>query len=279
MKKVFDYNFEGWGLKNRLAQMSDLKSGHTVLFAVDHGYFQGVPEGLEDIKKTVDPLLPYCDAISPTIGGLKSINPSSKTPIILRATGGNSLERKAELDDEIITVSIDEILKANAIGFTASVYIGFPNQKQSIKNMTDLTNEGHKYGLISIGITAVGDRLRELYRGDKKKALKLIKDSCRTVSESGADIVKTYYTDGFEEVTESCLSPIVIAGGTKQPTKDALKFTYNAIQAGAVGVDMGRNIFQDEHPVAMIQAVRLIVHENKTVDQAYEFYKELIKKK
>ena len=201
------------------------------------------------------------------------------------------MRKPAELDDEIITVTVDEMLRQNAIGFTASCYIGLPHQKQTIKNLTDLTNEGHKYGLISIGITAVGsdpvlgkfvkgekEDGGELSKEDKKEAIKYLKHAARVVSENGADIVKTYYCDGFEEVVESCLAPIVIAGGTKRPTKEALEFTYNAIKAGAIGVDMGRNIFQNENPVAMIQAIRAIVHENKTVKQALDLHASLSKK-
>ena len=292
MKSLFDYQVEWSGLRNRLSLMTNPKSGRTVLLAVDHGYFQGAPAGLINLRKTIEPLLPYCDAISPTIGGLKSsIDPKTKTPIILRATGGNSMIKNDELDDEIITVSVEEMLKCNAIGFTVSTYIGLPHQKQTIQNFAILSNEAHKYGLIAIGITAVGSdpELTKFVKGekedggeltdeDKKNALKYLKHACRVVSENGADIVKTYYCEGFEEVVEACLAPIVIAGGTKRPTKEALTFTYNAIKAGAIGVDMGRNIFQNEHPVAMIQAVRSIVHDNKSVKEALELYENLSKK-
>ncbi|HRU38728.1 MAG TPA: 3-hydroxy-5-phosphonooxypentane-2,4-dione thiolase LsrF [Candidatus Goldiibacteriota bacterium] len=291
MKKITQYKAEWSGLTNRLAQMFDAKSGRTVLLAVDHGYFQGAPSGLEDLRKTIDPLLPFCDAFSPTVGGLKIMDPWCKTPVILRATGGNSMRRPSELDDEIVTVSIEQILKANAVGFTASCYIGLPRQKQTIENLAKLTNEGHKYGLISIGITAVGGDpvLGKFVKGeredggaltkeDKKEAIKYLKHAARVVAENGADIVKTYYSEGFEEVVEACPVPIVIAGGTKRPTEEALEFTYNAIKAGAVGVDMGRNIFQNENPVAMIQAVRGVVHEGMSVKEALKLYKGLAKK-
>jgi putative autoinducer-2 (AI-2) aldolase len=293
MKKITEYQVEYSGLINRMARMFNPQSGRTVLLAVDHGYFQGAPAGLENLRKTIEPLLPYCDAISPTIGGLKTnMDPWCTTPIILRATGGNSMRRPAELDDEIVTVSIEEILKANAIGFTASCYIGLPHQKQTIANLAQLTNEGHKYGLISIGITAVGgdpvlgkfvkgekEDGTALTKDDKKEAIKYLKHAARVVAENGADIVKTYYCDGFEEVVEACPVPIVIAGGTKRPTEEALEFTFNAIKAGAIGVDMGRNIFQNENPVAMIKAVRAVVHEGSSVKEALKLYNGLAKKK
>ena len=292
MRNVFDYQIEWSGLQNRLARMFNPESGRTVLLAVDHGYFQGAPSGLVDLRKTIAPLLPYCDAISPTIGGLKtSMDPRTRTPVILRATGGNSMRRSDELDDEIVTVSVEEMVRCNVVGFTASCYIGLPHQADTISNLTSLTGEAHRFGLVAIGITAVGNdpNLTKFVRGeregggelsadDKKEALKYLKHACRVLSEDGADIIKTYYCDGFEEVVEACLAPIVIAGGTKRPTKEALDFTYKAVHAGAVGVDMGRNIFQNEHPVAMIQAVRAVVHEGKSVDEAYELYRELSKK-
>jgi putative autoinducer-2 (AI-2) aldolase len=266
-------------------------SGRTVLLAVDHGYFQGAPAGLINLRETVTPLLPYCDAISPAIGGLKtSLDPKTRTPIILRATGGNSMRRPDELDDEIVTVSVEEMVRCNAIGFTVSCYIGLPGQCQTIESLASLSDEAHRFGLISIGITAVGadpvltkfvkgerEDGGELTADDKKEAVRYLKHACRVISENGADIVKTYYCDGFEEVVEACLSPIVIAGGTKRPTKEALEFTFNAIKAGAVGVDMGRNIFQNEHPVAMIQAVRAVVHEDKSVKEAFQLYEEISK--
>lgn len=291
MRNVFDYQVEWSGLKNRMAHMFNPESGRTVLLAVDHGYFQGAPAGLINLRETLNPLLPYCDAVSPTIGGLKtSMDPTCRTPVILRATGGNSMRRPDELDDEIITVSAEEMVRMNAIGFTVSCYIGLPGQAQTIESLTALTEEAHRYGLVSIGITAVGadpvltkfvkgerEDGGELTEEDKKEALRYLKHACRVISENGADIVKTYYCDGFEEVVEACLSPIVIAGGTKRPTREALEFTYNAIKAGAVGVDMGRNIFQNENPVAMIRAVRSVVHEGKSVDEAYDLYQKIAK--
>lgn len=280
MRSIHDYNFEGEGrgLQNRLAQMFHPKSGRTVMLAVDHGYFQGVPKGLENIRKTVEPLVPYCDALSPTIGGLRTLDPWSRVPIILRATGGNSLERREELDDEIVTVSIEEVLRANAIGFTASVYVGLTRQRQTMENLVSLINEASMYDLIAIGITAVGDRLKELFKSEKGKQSQYIRDASRILAENGAHLIKTYYCDGFEEVVESSLAPIVIAGGTLRPPEEALKFTYDAIQAGAVGVDMGRNIFQNENPVAMIQAVRAIVHEGYTPTKAHDLYEKLSEK-
>lgn len=291
MKSFFDYQTEWSGLQNRMAQMFDPVSGHTVMLAVDHGYFQGAPAGLINLRETIKPLLPYCDAVSPTIGGLKtSMDPATRTPVILRATGGNSMRRADELDDEIVTVSVEEMVRLNVIGFTASCYVGLPHQCDTIGNLTNLAEEARRYGLISIGITAVGadpvltkfvkgerEDGGELTSEDKKEALRYLKHACRVLSENGADLVKTYYCDGFEEVVEACLAPIVIAGGTKRPTKEALEFTANAVRAGAVGVDMGRNIFQNENPVAMIRAVRAVVHDGKTAGEAYELYREYSK--
>ncbi|MBN1115192.1 MAG: 3-hydroxy-5-phosphonooxypentane-2,4-dione thiolase LsrF [Oligoflexia bacterium] len=293
MNSVFNYKVEWSGIQNRMARMFNPKSGRSVMLAVDHGYFQGAPSGLINLRETIEPLLPYCDAISPTIGGLKtSIDSRTRTPVIIRATGGSSMRRAEELDDEIVTVSVEEMIRVNAVGFTASCFVGLKNQSKTIGNLTSLTNIAHRYGLVAIGITAVGsdpaltkfvkgesESGAELTAEDKKDAIKYLKHAARVLSEDGADIVKTYYTEGFEEVVEACLAPIVIAGGTKKPTKEALDFTYRAIKAGAVGVDMGRNIFQNEHPVAMIQAIGSIVHDGKTAEEALSLYNDLKGKK
>lgn len=292
MSKLSDYQVEWSGLRNRMAQMFNPRSGRTVMLAVDHGYFQGAPSGLISLRKTIDPLLPHCDAISPTIGGLKtSINPSSRTPVILRATGGSSMRRSEELDEELVTVEVEEMLRLNVIGFTASCFVGLPNQCETIGNLTSLAGHARRWGLIAVGITAVGSdpELTKFVRGeredggeltaeDRRNALRYLKHAARVLSENGADIVKTYYCEGFEEVVEACLAPIVIAGGTKRPTLEALDFTYKAVRAGACGVDMGRNIFQNEHPVAMIKAIRAIVHDNKNVEEAHEIYRKLSEK-
>ena len=206
MSNVFDYQMEWSGLQNRLASMFNPESGRTVLLAVDHGYFQGAPAGLINLRETIAPLLPYCDAISPTIGGLKtSMDPRCTTPVILRATGGNSMRRPEELDDEIVTVSVEEMVRCNAVGFTVSCYIGLPHQSQTIESLTTLADEAKRFGLVTIGITAVGadpvltkfvkgerEDGGELTSDDKKEALRYLKHACRVVSENGADIVKTY---------------------------------------------------------------------------------------
>ena len=97
--------------------------------------------------------------------------------------------------------------------------------------------------------------------------------ACRIAAEIGAHMVKTYYCkEDFEKIVEGCPIPIVIAGGKKIPEKEALQMTHDAISKGAVGVDMGRNIFQSDNPVGMIKAVRAIVQENKSVDEAFEIY-------
>lgn len=290
MKNVFaDYRFEGRGLKNRLAQMFNKESGRTVMLAIDHDYFQGAIPGLEDIQKTISPLLPYCDAFSPSVGTLEnSLDPNITSPLILRATGGNSTIKTTPIENEHVTVSIDTMLSMNAIGYTVSYYHGTDFQSQTMHNLTSLINGGgRQYGLIAIGITAVGRDYEHLVKGeggspseeDKRQAFRYIRDASRILSANGANIIKTYYVDGFEDVVNSCSSPIVIAGGTKRDsTEEVLDFTYRAIQAGAIGVDMGRNIFQDEHPVAMIQAIKLVVHEGYSVDKALKRYNEFAKK-
>jgi len=256
-----------WGMKNRLARIFNPKSGKTVMLAVDHGYFQGPTTGLKKPRETIMPLLPYCDSLFATRGILRNcISPSTNTPVFLRVSGGPSV--LGELSNEDITTSMKEALRLNAVGVGLSIFVGEKNEDRTISNLGRLVNEAEEYGMPVLAITAVG---KEMARDARYLGL-----ASRIAAEIGAHIVKTYYCEeDFEKVVEGCPVPIVIAGGKKIPERDALQMAYNAISKGAAGVDMGRNIFQSESPVAMIQAVRAVVHENYIVDEAFELFNKL----
>ncbi len=256
-----------WGLKNRLSRI--IKSdGRTVMLAVDHGYFLGPTTGLEDAGRTIRPLLPYADALMPTRGVLRTsvdASASADTPIVLRVSGGNSI--LSELSNEGITVAMEDAVRLNVSAVALSIYVGSPNEKKTLLNLTKLVDEGQRYGIPVLAVTAVG---KEMARDARYLAL-----CCRIAAELGAHFVKTYYCEGFEKVVKTCPVPLVMAGGKKLPELEALELTHNAIKRGAAGVDMGRNIFQADAPVAMIQAVRAVVHENLSPDKAYDLYKSL----
>ena len=267
-----------WGLANRLAQIIKPDTNRSVMLAIDHGYFQGPTSGLEKPGKTVEALLPYCDALSPTKGVLEyCLDPKTAPPIILRVSGGNSMARREELDDEILTCTIEQAIRLNAAAVSISIYVGTAHQRQTIQNLATMADEAHKYGLAVLGVTAVGASLDELRVPGKEEDLaRYLALAGRIAAEHGADISKTYYVPGFfAKVVGGCPVPVVIAGGKKVPEPEALEFSYRAVQDGAVGVDMGRNIFQSENPVAMIQAVRATVHGGQTATEAYALYEEL----
>lgn len=256
-----------WGMKNRLARIFNSKSGNTVMLAVDHGYFQGPTTGLERIDLNILPLVPYADTLMLTRGILRSIvPPSMTTPIVLRASGGSSILK--ELSNEEIAVGIEESIRLNVCAMAVQVFIGAEYEKQSIINMTRLIDMGNRYGIPTMAVTAVG---KEMARDARYFRL-----ATRMCAELGAHYIKTYYIEeDFETITSCCPVPIVIAGGKKIAELDALKMAYNAIQQGANGVDMGRNIFQSESPTAMIQAVAAVVHDRETADKAFALYNEL----
>ncbi|MCL7411482.1 MAG: 3-hydroxy-5-phosphonooxypentane-2,4-dione thiolase [Methanosarcinaceae archaeon] len=253
-----------WGMKNRLSRIIKPESGHCVMLAVDHGYFQGPTTGLRNLAKTVDPLLPYADALMITRGAIRNwIAPEVDVPIILRVSGGQTILK--ELSNEVITTSIEDAIRINASAITCSVYIGGEYEKETIANLAQLVDEGEKYGIPVLAVTAVG---KDMVRDSRFLGL-----ASRVCVEMGTHIVKTYYTENFSDVVEACGNvPVVIAGGKKIPEMDALQMAYNAISDGASGVDMGRNIFQSDNPVGMIQAVRSIVHDGNSVKDAYEIY-------
>ncbi len=256
-----------WGMKNRLARIFNPKSGRTVMLAVDHGYFQGPTTGLERIDLNILPLVQYADTLMLTRGILRSIVPPTSTiPIVLRATGGTSILK--ELSNEEIAVDIEDSIRLNVCAMAVQVFIGGEYEKQSIINMTKLVDIGTRYGIPTLAVTAVGK--------DMARDARYFRLATRLCAELGAHYVKSYYIeDGFETVTSCCPVPIVIAGGKKQPELDALTMAYNAVQQGASGVDMGRNIFQSDSPPAMIQAVGAVVHENETPEKAFDLYNTL----
>ena len=201
-----------------------------------------------------------------TRGVLRNCIPSdTATPIVLRVSGASSVLNE-DLSDETIITSIEEVIRMNAVGMALSVFVGAPGQHQSIANLAKLVDEGERYGIPVVAVTAVGKSM-----GRDARYLSLASRIC---GEMGAHIVKTYYCEDFEKVSSTCPVPVVVAGGKKLPEKEALELTYNAVSAGAVGVDMGRNIFQSESPLAMIQAVAAVVHRGASVDEAYELFLE-----
>src|ERR1700741_3199204 len=256
-----------WGMKNRLARVFDPASGRTVMLAIDHGYFQGPTTGLERIDLSILPLLPQCDALFCTRGILRSVIPAESTkPMVLRASGGPSILK--ELSDEQIAMDMEEPVRLNAAGVGIQVFIGGEFETRSIHNMTKLVDAGLRCGMPVMGVTAVGK--------DMVRDAKYFRLACRIIAELGAQYVKTYYVDdGFETVTASCPVPIVMAGGKKLPELDALTMAYNAVQQGASGVDMGRNIFQSEAPQAMIAAGAAVVHKNLKPKEALDLLKTI----
>jgi putative autoinducer-2 (AI-2) aldolase len=256
-----------WGMKNRLARIFNPESSRTVMLAIDHGYFQGPTTGLERIDLDILPLVPYADTLMLTRGILRSIVPPSTTKsIVLRVSGGTSILK--ELSNEDIAVDIEESIRLNVCAMAVQVFIGGEYEKESIINMTRMVDVGTCYGIPTLAVTAVG---RDMVRDARYFRL-----ATRICAELGAHYIKTYYIEkGFETVCAACPVPIVMAGGKKIPELDALTMAYNAVQQGASGVDMGRNIFQSEAPIAMIQAIRAVVHDNEKPEKAFDLYKTL----
>ncbi|MFQ6082981.1 MAG: 3-hydroxy-5-phosphonooxypentane-2,4-dione thiolase [Candidatus Aminicenantia bacterium] len=262
-----------WGMKNRMARIIKPDTGRTVMLAVDHGYFLGPITRLENPQKTIEPLLPYADSIMLTRGILRSsVDANISTPIVLRVSGGTSIIGKS-LANEGITTSIKEAIRLNVAAVALSIFVGTEYEHETLLSLSNLVNEGEEYGIPVLAVTAVGKELG-------KRDVRFLSLSCRIAAELGAHMVKTYYCEDFEKVVNSCPVPLVIAGGPKLDTElDVLQLTYDAIQRGAVGVDMGRNIWQSDYPVAMIKAIRQIVHENASVKEAHELFNSIKEKK
>ena len=256
-----------WGIKDRMSRIFNPETGRTVMLAFDHGYIMGPTSGLERIDLTITPLIPYADSLMCTRGVLRSIvPPTSNKPICLRYSAGTSV--LTDLNNECI-LDVEDAIRINASAMAVMVSIGGTYEAKTVENLVRTADFGYKYGIPTLGVTAVG---KELVRDAR-----YLSTASRICAENGATFVKTYYCDGFAKVVNACPVPIVIAGGKKLEEKEALELCYKAISEGASGVDMGRNVFQSSCPTAMIQAVRGVVHENKSVAEAFEMFKDLSK--
>ena len=257
-----------WGMKKHLSNIFSPKSGNTVMFAFDHGYFMGSVSGLERLDLLIPQLQNHVDVLMATRGAFRtSVRPDCGKAIALRVTSGSSMLND-DLSHEVVAVNIQEAIKMNADCMAVQTFIGAEGQLQSIDNLSQVINAGNQYSIPTLGVIAVGK--------DMERTPRYFKLATRIVAEMGANLVKTYYCDNFDEVVSACPVPIVVAGGKKLPEKEALEMAYHAINEGAHGLDMGRNIFQSLHPIEMADAIGKIVHEKFTDKEAYAFYEEKI---
>ncbi len=261
-----------WGMANRMAQLIQ-PDGHALFLPIDHGYFQGPTRCLEEPGKTVEPLLPYADAIFVTRGVLRSsVAPDNTRPIILRVSGGTSMVGR-DLANEVITTSMEEAIRLNAAAVGVSVFVGSDYEKETLNNLSQLVNEGEKYGIPVMAVTAVGKEL-------EKRDTRYLALASRIAAELGARVVKTYWCEDFDRVVTCCPVPVVMAGGPQVDTAlEVFQFVHDGMQKGAIGVNLGRNIWRNDFPVAMIKAIRAIVHENASPEEAQELFSSEKEKK
>jgi len=253
-----------WGKRNRLSRL--MPDGHCFFLPIDHGYFLGPTRKLEKPGETIAPLLPYCDALFCTRGVLRScVDPVGSLPIVLRISGCTSIVGPT-LTDEALTTSIEDIIRINASAVGISVFIGTEHEHQTLLNLATAVNQCQDYGIPVMAVTAVGKEL-------EKRDARYLALCCRICAELGADVVKTYWCENFEKVVDGCPVPVIMAGGPKCETnREVMEFVYDGMQKGAVGINLGRNVWQNEHPVPMARALRAIVHEGANVDQAVEIF-------
>jgi putative autoinducer-2 (AI-2) aldolase len=254
-----------WGMNNRLSQLIQ-PDGHCFFLPIDHGYFQGPTTRLEKPGETIKPLLPYCDALFVTRGVLRScIEPANSKPIILRVSGGTSVVGQ-DLANEGITTSVRDAIRLNVAAVGLSIFVGSDYEHDSLLNLANLVNECEEYGIPVMAVTAVGKEL-------EKREARYLALCCRIAAELGARVVKTYWCEDFDKVTNGCPVPVVMAGGPRCETElEVLEFVHDGMQRGAIGVNLGRNVWQNDHPVAIARALRAIIHENATVKEAHDLF-------
>ena len=257
-----------WGMENRMSRLIQ-PDGRCFFLPIDHGYFQGPTSCLEKPGETIAPLLPYCDALFVTRGVLRAAVPAAGSkPIILRVSGGSSVVGR-DLADEGLTTSIEEILRLNATAVGMSIFVGSDYEKESLLNLSELVNQCEDFGIPVMAVTAVGKEL-------EKRDARYLSLCCRIAAELGARVVKTYWCRDFDKVVCGCPVPVVMAGGPKCETElEVMEFVYDGMQNGAIGLNLGRNVWQNPHPVAMMRALRAIIHENRTAKEAWELFNTL----
>ncbi len=261
-----------WGMQNRMSQLIQ-PDGRCFFMPIDHGYFQGPTSCLERPQETIKPLLPYCDAIFVTRGVLRACLPPEKSlPIILRVSGGPSVIG-ADLANEGITTSIEEIIRLNAAAVGMSIFVGTDYEKESLTNLAELVNDCEDFGIPVMAVTAVGKEL-------EKRDARYLALASRIAAELGARVVKTYWCKNFDKVVYGCPVPVVLAGGPKCETAlEVLEFVHDGIQNGAIGVNLGRNVWQSPNPVAMAKALHGIIHKNMSPTEALDLYNSTVKKR
>ena len=258
-----------WGMKKHLTNIFNPKSGNTVMFAFDHGYFMGSVSGLERLDILIPQMIDHVDVLMATRGALRTcVKPIFRKGIALRVSAGSSMLNE-DLSNELISVDMEDAIRMNADCLAVQVFIGAAGQLSSINNLSRIINAGNRFSIPTLGVVAVGKNM--------ERTPQYFKLATRIVAELGANIIKTYYCDNFDEVVAACPVPIVVAGGKKLSEKEALALAYKSIQGGARGLDMGRNIFQSRHPVAMADAIGKIVHNKLDDKEAWEFYCEKTK--
>ena len=257
-----------WGMKSRLGRMFRPESGNTVMLAFDHGYIMGPTAGLERLDLVIPPLIPYVDVLMGTKGAMRAcIPPASSAAKCVRVTYDTTVLFDEMSNGGGIACDIENAIRMNADCMAVQTFLGAPGESRSLELLARTADAGERYGIPTLGVVAVG---KQMERTEKFFLL-----ATRVLAENGANIVKSYYCDGFERVAAACPAPIVIAGGKKLPELEALEMAYKAIQEGARGVDMGRNIFQSDCPAGMARAIGAVVHKGYTPRQAYEVYESV----
>jgi putative autoinducer-2 (AI-2) aldolase len=257
-----------WGMQNRLSRLIR-PDGHCFFLPIDHGYFQGPTSCLEKPGETIKPLLPFCDALFVTRGVLRSaVDVGLDKPVILRVSGGTSMAGK-DLANEEITTSLQEVLRLNASAVGVSIFVGTDYERQTLMNLAKMVNDCEDYGIPVMAVTAVGKEVGQ-------KDARYLALACRIAAELGAKVVKTYWCEkDFDKVVEGCPVPVVMAGGPKCETElEVFEFVCDGMQKGAIGINLGRNVWQNPHPVAVAKGLQAVVHQGAEPQEAYQIFEK-----
>jgi DhnA family fructose-bisphosphate aldolase class Ia len=183
--------------------------------------------------------------------------------LILRLDGGGTKLGKMGPGSQFYTV--EDALRLGADAVAVSAFPGAPSEEATLRTLAQVVGQAHRWGMPVMGEMVPGG----FDSGPEYRTAESIAIAARVAAELGADWVKIPYATGFEHVAETCYVPAVILGGAKKGNERLMLETIRtALDAGAVGVAIGRNIFQADDPAAMTAAIAALVHDDASVEEA-----------
>ncbi len=241
-----------------------------LIVAFDHGMIDGPAKGMEQPAATLQQIVRGgADAILTTYGmANRFAGEIAPIGLILRLDGGGT--KLGVMGQGALFYNAQDALRLGADAVAVSAFPGASDEAETLERLAQVVGEAHAWGLPVMGEMVPGgfDSPAELRTAES------VAIAARVGAELGADWLKIPYADGFEQVIAGSYAPIVILGGAKiGDERHMLLKIRSALDVGARGAAIGRNIFQAENPEAMTAAVAALIHQDLSVEAAMKIIK------